>query len=358
MNTTIEKIVEVLKESDIVEYAFLKQSDMEYSLRMRESCQWCPNFNQRWSCPPNIGAIDENIKKCQSYEYALLLSGYARIKDETIEKSGEETYVLSRRKKNPLYMEIKEKIQEITGSSALALTTFCTVCKKCALPEPCRFPEKATCSVESHGIRMVHMMEKLKFTRYSDKNGYTCIALILFHSEKEPDCDFGKRIMLQEYPPFIEGQEYLDSLCRRGDIRYPVALSATRKAETPGCMPLNGADDSSLSVLSCNSDMTTAVLKEEICMSEVPVNLLLMDTEGKTVGYAFTEGLMSVDSITAFLRKREKTSGSRRVILPLELAMLYPPLKKALPHWELLLGPCRMSDLGAMLKEQSAETAK
>ena len=35
-------------------------------------------FNTKGCCPPNVGNISDNIAKCQSYQYAVIMSLYHR----------------------------------------------------------------------------------------------------------------------------------------------------------------------------------------------------------------------------------------------------------------------------------------
>lgn len=159
------------------------------------------------------------------------MSAYAEIDAETIEKSGEELFVLSRRKLNPVFLEIGKKLEDPSAKPALILRSYCVICKECTYPDsPCRFLEIAGVSVETHGVRMISMMEKYGFSRFSNARGYTCIALILFDCDDLPEISFGERVLLKEYPEFVEGQHYVDSLYELGEISCQVSLS--------GCKPL------------------------------------------------------------------------------------------------------------------------
>ena len=54
----------------------------------------------------------------------------------------------------------------------------CNVCKKCAFPEPCRFPEKAKTSVEACGINVVSLAKTAKINYTNGENTVTYFTLV------------------------------------------------------------------------------------------------------------------------------------------------------------------------------------
>lgn len=347
----LQELQKSMKEIGVCEYAFLRQSDIMYSVRLRDNCEmFCPNFNTNWSCPPNTGSIDENIAKCQRYQYGLLVSGYPLLDEELIQNSNEPLFVLSRRHMNARYLELGKQLEAMSGNPALILRTFCVLCKKCAYPEPCRFPEKSSRSVESHGIQMVSMMEKLHFTRFSNERGYTCICLILFNTDEPLDLEYGKRVALKEYPPFVEAQEYVDSLYKSGEISTPADLTEC-KSLAPGCYPMNGAGPDSVCVLTCNSDITMPLMATEIEASGMPVNVLVMDTHHHSAMHAYTEGIMTAHNVCMFIRSLQAELQPGTLIIPQPVFMIQYPLSRALPGWNVKVGAARMADFKEHLLE-------
>ena len=61
-------------------------------------------------------------------------------------------------------------------------TEACSICQRCAIldGQPCRFPEKMHPCVESHGINVVPVLEKLGLDFQFGCNVVTWISLLLF----------------------------------------------------------------------------------------------------------------------------------------------------------------------------------
>ena len=61
-------------------------------------------------------------------------------------------------------------------------TQACAICDRCAIldDQPCRFPEKMHPCVESHGINVVPILERLGLEFQFGSNVVTWISLLLF----------------------------------------------------------------------------------------------------------------------------------------------------------------------------------
>ncbi len=203
---------------------------------------------------------------------------------------------------------------------------------------------------------MVSMMEQYHFSRFSNNRGYTCVALILFNCNDVPDLSFGEKVLLREYPTFIEGQHYVDSLYKAGEISSAIDLRACTPYR-PGIYPLNGAESSSICVLSCDSEITTPLLINEIAKSKIPVQLLLMDTHRHSVLHAYSEGLFITDTITHFIRNIESEIDSRTLVIPHGIFMLQYSLQRALSGWNIYVASDKMADFPQCLGEIEMENS-
>ena len=54
----------------------------------------------------------------------------------------------------------------------------CNICKICAFPEPCRFPEKAKTSVEACGINVVSLAKTAKINYTNGENTVTYFSVV------------------------------------------------------------------------------------------------------------------------------------------------------------------------------------
>lgn len=87
----------------------------------------CGAYGKNWTCPPHYGSLAECGAKHQSYR---------RTEARNLEQ----------------FYQFCDEIR-VTCPAALCLGSGgCRICKQCAWPESCRFPEKACPSVEGYGL--------------------------------------------------------------------------------------------------------------------------------------------------------------------------------------------------------------
>ena len=166
-----ELLEEKLAELPLYIYDFLDPKELEFSERVRWICQHeCPKYGTTWACPPGVGSVAECQARCMVYHNCLLISSIAEVADiadidetlatrpahEALKEQGEKPYILS--------------------------TQACAICDRCAIldNQPCRFPEKMHPCVESHGINVVPILERLGLDFQFGSNMVTWISLLLF----------------------------------------------------------------------------------------------------------------------------------------------------------------------------------
>jgi len=117
--------------------------------------------------------------------------------------------------------------------------------------------------------------------------------------------------------------------------------------------PINGPDENSPVLITCNFSLTYFIVSGEVEGSKVPSWLLIKDTEGLSVLTAWAAGKFSADLIAAFVKKcgiADKIS-HRCLIIPGYLASLKGELEEELPDWTIQIGPREASHLPAFLRE-------
>jgi acetyl-CoA decarbonylase/synthase complex subunit gamma len=120
--------------------------------------------------------------------------------------------------------------------------------------------------------------------------------------------------------------------------------------------PVNGPDESSPVLITCNFSLTYFIVSGEVEGSKVPSWLLIKDTEGLSVLTAWAAGKFSADLIAAFIKKcgimdRVK---HRSLVIPGYLASIKGELEEELPDWKIQVGPREASHLPVFLKEWQA----
>jgi len=124
-----------------------------------------------------------------------------------------------------------------------------------------------------------------------------------------------------------------------------------------GIYPVNGPEETSPVVITCNFALTYFIVNGEIEGSRVPTWLLIKNTDGLSVLTAWAAGKFGADSIAEFVKKCgiENKIKHRKLAIPGYLAGIKGELEEELPGWEIIVGPREASGLPAFLKKLSSE---
>ena len=119
-------------------------------------CRNCPNYNNRWSCPPLSFDVNEYLNK---YNWIYLiakkidLSAELIKRTDTVQKIKQATYDILWPEKSDLAEKLLS-LEAIYPSSISLSAGGCSLCQNCARTtnEPCRFPNKMRYSLDSFGF--------------------------------------------------------------------------------------------------------------------------------------------------------------------------------------------------------------
>ncbi len=147
----------------------------------------------------------------------------------------------------------------------------------------------------------------------------------------------------------------------QGDILFPLLLEQLNIFTDPqrpmvvqeDVYNINGPDENSPMLITCNFSLTYFIVSGEIEGSKVPSWLLIKDTEGLSVLTAWAAGKFGADLIAQFINKSgilDKVK-HRDLIIPGYLASLKGELEEELPGWTIIIGPREAGHLPAFLKE-------
>ena len=160
-------------EGKVWQYAELDFQDIEFSEEVVAACKanFCGNYNKSWQCPPNVGTLEELKAKYSKYPHAFVFTTKHDIED-SYDIEGMEVARIEHEKVEDLIRPVLPEGSFMLGAGG------CNVCKKCAFPEPCRFPEKAKSSVEACGINVVSLAKKSKINYTNGENTVTYFTLV------------------------------------------------------------------------------------------------------------------------------------------------------------------------------------
>jgi len=127
-----------------------------FSPELRSLCEInsCGRFSRNYTCPPNIGEVEDLIAKVKSFKYAVIWQNIYSLEDSF----DFEGMMDSQKKHNAMTLEIANHVYGKLGrENALVLGAGgCTTCPECAMQtaEPCRNSELALSSLEAYGINV------------------------------------------------------------------------------------------------------------------------------------------------------------------------------------------------------------
>jgi len=147
----------------------------------------------------------------------------------------------------------------------------------------------------------------------------------------------------------------------QGDILFPLLLERLNIYTDPqrpmvveeDIYPINGPDENSPVIITCNFSLTYFIVSGEIEGSKVPSWLLIKDTEGLSVLTAWAAGKFGADLIAQFIKKSgiEDKVKHRELLIPGYLATIKGELEEELPDWTITIGPREAGHMPAFLKE-------
>lgn len=168
-----------LAELPLYQYEFLKTQELTFTEKVRSICRTeCPMYNQSWACPPAVGSVEECRARCMQYSSVLAVSTITEVSDiASIDEA-----LSTRAPHEALTHEIDAMVRAWSGGETMALSTeACAICTRCAWPDaPCRHPDQMYPCVESHGILVTALADRLGISFFNG-NLVTWYSLIFYH---------------------------------------------------------------------------------------------------------------------------------------------------------------------------------
>jgi len=158
------------------EFSVIPTEAVSFSPELLKACESnaCGNYNKCWTCPPAIGPIEEQEKKIRSFSSAFVFTTKADLEDSF----DYEGMMKAKERHDSLGAQMHEKFGKtnpVYGAGG------CVVCKTCAYPQPCRFPEKAYSSLEAAGINVTELSRAAGLRYNNGENTITYFSMILFN---------------------------------------------------------------------------------------------------------------------------------------------------------------------------------
>ena len=174
-----EHLLEQLAELPLYLYDFIDPRELEFSDRIRWICEHeCPMYGKSWACPPGVGSVASCKEKCLRYENCLMISTVAEVPDIADIQATLDT----RPAHEKLTNQVRDRMREQGVNPYILSTEACDICSRCAILDglPCRMPGRMHPCVESHGINVIPMLERLGLEFQYGENVVTWISLLFF----------------------------------------------------------------------------------------------------------------------------------------------------------------------------------
>lgn len=138
----------------------------------------CRAYGKNWTCPPHCGELKECADRMHSYRYGILLQTVG-----TLEKViDSRAYRRTEEKHLELFYRFCQLLRQEYPDALCLGSGGCRICKTCAFPEPCRFPEKATSSMEGYGLFVTQVCRDSGLAYHHGNRTITYTACVLFSS--------------------------------------------------------------------------------------------------------------------------------------------------------------------------------
>ncbi len=151
MEYNLELLKEEGKKAGFTHVNELKADTIVLMKEVRDMCaaNTCGQYGAKWSCPPGCGSLEECQQKVRHYKTGLIVQTVGELEDSMDYETMMDTEKAHKEHFMSFLNALKEKYPDMLPLGA----GCCTVCKTCSYPDsPCRYPEKAMCSMEAYGM--------------------------------------------------------------------------------------------------------------------------------------------------------------------------------------------------------------
>lgn len=136
----------------------------------------CGAYGKNWTCPPAVGTLEDCQRKMKQYRQGILLQTVGHMTKTIDSKCYRET----ERRHNQQLSVFAEEIRKAWPEALCLGAGGCRVCKKCAYPEACWFPEKAVSGVEAYGLFVTQLCRDAGVPYHYGEKTIAYTALVLF----------------------------------------------------------------------------------------------------------------------------------------------------------------------------------
>ncbi len=145
---------------------------------VRDMCRSdkCHAYNKNWTCPPVCGSLEECAARIKCYRQGILMQTIGHMTKDIDSRCYRET----ERRHMECFLKMVRLIRQEYPDALCLGAGGCRICKKCAYPDPCRFPEQAYSSMEGYGLFVTQVCRDNDVRYHYGERTITYSACILF----------------------------------------------------------------------------------------------------------------------------------------------------------------------------------
>ncbi len=181
-NVDLEKLEKSIKKIGINNVSIIDAALIPTDVSFRKMCEMntCGVFGKCWTCPPDVGDINELMARIGDYKSALVFQYIGQLEDSF----DFEGMIDSKKKFYKLTACVREAVADAGVEDTLLLGAGgCGVCERCAKrdEEPCRFPDLAIPSLEAYGVNVSGLAKASGLKYINGANTVTYFGAVLFN---------------------------------------------------------------------------------------------------------------------------------------------------------------------------------
>jgi len=139
----------------------------------------CGKYGRCWTCPPDIGSIDDLMESLKKYKWAFAYQSVWQLED-SYDIEGMQDGAVGH---NKLCQALTAEISKTVPGPILRLGAGgCQLCDKCAkvFDKPCVHPEEAIVSLEAYGIAVSELSEVCGMKYINGQNTVTYFGVFFY----------------------------------------------------------------------------------------------------------------------------------------------------------------------------------
>ncbi len=145
---------------------------------VRDMCQAdrCRVYGKNWTCPPHCGSLEQCAEAMHRFSRGILLQTVGLLSKDIDSRGYRET----EQRHLKTFAAFCAALREAHPEALCLGSGGCRVCRVCAWPEPCRFPEQATASMEAYGLFVTQVCRDAGLAYHYGARTIAYTACVLF----------------------------------------------------------------------------------------------------------------------------------------------------------------------------------